>query len=244
MKGLLVGILALSAFLWTNESSAQCVDCISFDTCVPAGANGWLRCRFGNNYCIATGFCSGAHPAAASAAAELRGTPARVSASLIQPVSVSQIVKRSRSVLDFDRCPDVATDFTTDHATRKVAWGNVATVQLLADPGTLIQLAQVDAVAAHVALALADRRGWDISELTAGVARLPAYSPNQILQLVSGQPMISDGAVESTAAIFLEGKPTSASTFKLRVSGIDMREVVLVYRRVVDSSNYKLSTWE
>ncbi len=38
--------------------AAQCVDCLTADICVPAGANGYVRCRNVGGFCVGSGLCS------------------------------------------------------------------------------------------------------------------------------------------------------------------------------------------
>lgn len=231
VKSALIGLLAFFGCLWVHDARAQCVDCIAFDTCVAAGANGWLRCRFGNGYCIAQGYCAGAR-----VAPDAEETP--------------RDGYRNARVLDVDYsfdqtwCDDMPSRRLAP-ALFRVSAAPSSKSRLSASSSMLIQLAQISAPAAHVAWALADQRGWSLAEMSVGALRLRNYSAADVMRLVSGQPVwASDESVGSTPPIYVSGTTVSADSFAVRVYEAKSVDLVLVYRRIAGSADFALQSWQ
>lgn len=135
------------------------------------------------------------------------------------------------------RCPAGCSDLEG----LTLALNSVGRSRLNAEAGTLIQLAQVNPIAAHVASVFA-RDDVDLADLTAGIIKLRAYTPAEIMQVVSGQPVTSE-ATESTPTISIAGKAISDNVFRLRIFEPKSVDLVLEYGRIGNTNNYTLVTW-
>jgi len=116
------------------------------------------------------------------------------------------------------------------------------TSRLMTDAGTLIQLAQVNHIAAHAAHTLG-QGSWDLAELASASMRLRALTPTQIMRVVSDQALGDDASTESTPAISIAGRTISANTFGVRVFLDKSADVILEYRRVGATDGYRLVGW-
>lgn len=234
MRSIAICFMVLLSAIGSQNASAQCVDCIFFDTCVPAGGNGWLRCRFQTGACIATGFCSGALRAARDQESRPieSGSRAFAKVAFLAPQDDSDMAASSVAW-----CPAGCSDLEG----LTLALNSVGRSRLNAEAGTLIQLAQVNPIAAHVASVFA-RDDVDLADLTAGIIKLRAYTPAEIMQVVSGQPVTSE-ATESTPTISIAGKAISDNVFRLRIFEPKSVDLVLEYGRIGNTNNYTLVTW-
>lgn len=237
----LLAILSL-LFLGTPSAYAQCVDCYSFDTCGPAGGNGWRRCQFFGGSCVVSGYCQGARLAGAVTASlnvdERRFTEYKT---VQAPMAASQWSTLTQGV-DHPMCVEQEGDAHVDVVLAQYTAS--AKLSLNAEAAMLIQLAQVSPIAAHMAWVLAKNRAWDVSDLELGAAKLRAYSPAQIMQLVSNQEVVADGAGESTSTIGFRGQGVSANTFTVRLFSPNLVDMVLEYRRPDAHGSFRLASWQ
>jgi hypothetical protein len=233
MRAFFLFVLAIISFTSPQSVNAQCVNCITYDSCIAAGANGWRSCKFGAGYCVNSGYCNGA----------LRDSSQRFASTPSESL---------RSNLKHAFMASSGTQGISEDCSPSIAWvgqsaflmtattSDLNKLTLAADTGTLIQLAHAAPVAAQVALAFTEGT-WGLMERGSIVLR--SLTPRQVMSLVASEG-IQGAATDSRSPVFFESTIAPGGNVLVRLTASGMPEMTLEYRRIDDSAlRYKLLTW-